>query len=127
MRPVAAPADPEAARELRYQGASSDVPAATASEADDGVMLLRSRLSRIYFNKQFFDYPLKLNPDTLLKLGRDFEARHGMAAKIERNLWLERDLLQPDYAGRPWTLWTANSALASDHVADRLRWVVARP
>ncbi|MDQ3039453.1 MAG: hypothetical protein M3R16_06625, partial [Pseudomonadota bacterium] len=24
---------------------------------------------RIYFNKQFFDYPLKLNPDTLLKLG----------------------------------------------------------
>lgn len=64
---------------------------------------------------------------TLLKLGPKFEARHAMAAKIERNLWLEQDLFQPDYAGRPWTLWTANSGLASDHVAGRLRWVVARP
>ena len=64
---------------------------------------------------------------TLLKLGPDFEARHHMAAKIERNLWLERDIFEPDYAGRPWTLWTANTALASDHVAERLRWVVARP
>ncbi len=65
--------------------------------------------------------------DTLLKLGPKFEARHSMAAKIERNLWLERDLFEPDYAGRPWTLWTANSELASDHVAQRLRWIVARP
>ena len=69
MLPVAAPADANEARELRYQGASADVPAGTATEADEAVMLLRSRLSRIYFNKQFFDYPLKLNPDTLLKLG----------------------------------------------------------
>ena len=69
LMPVAAPADAEGMRELRYQGASAEAPAATASEADEGVMLLRSRLSRIYFNKQFFDYPLKLNPDTLLKLG----------------------------------------------------------
>jgi lysozyme len=64
---------------------------------------------------------------SLLKLGAGFEDRYAMAARIERNLWLERDLLQPDYAGRPWTLWTANSGLASDHVADRLRWVVAQP
>ena len=69
LMPVAAPADPNAARELRYQGASAGIPAATASEADDGVMLLRSRLSRIYFNKRFFDYPLKLNLDSMLKLG----------------------------------------------------------
>jgi len=40
------------------------------SEADnDQVMLQRNRLSRIYFNRQFFDYPLKLNIETLLKLG----------------------------------------------------------
>lgn len=69
MLPVAATADASAARELRYQGASSDVPTGSASEHDENVMLVRSRLSRIYFNKQFFDYPLKLNPDTLLKLG----------------------------------------------------------
>ncbi|MDQ3040580.1 MAG: FAD-dependent oxidoreductase, partial [Pseudomonadota bacterium] len=46
LMPVAAPADQTGARELRYQGASADVPAANASEADEGVMLLRNRLSR---------------------------------------------------------------------------------
>ena len=69
LMPVAAPADASSGRELRYQGASADVPASNANESDEGVLLVRSRLSRIYFNKQFFDYPLKLNPDTLLKLG----------------------------------------------------------
>jgi len=69
LMPVAAPSGPDADRELRYQGASAAAPAGTASESDDTVLLVRSRLSRIYFNKRFFDYPLKLNPDTLLKLG----------------------------------------------------------
>jgi len=69
LMPVATPADPGLGRELRYQGASTEVPAGEARESDDNVLLVRSRLSRIYFNKRFFDYPLKLNPDTLLKLG----------------------------------------------------------
>jgi protoporphyrinogen oxidase len=69
LLPVAAPASGDTARELRYQGGAADVPAGTAQEADHDVLLVRSRLSRIYFNKRFFDYPLKLNPDTLLKLG----------------------------------------------------------
>ena len=69
LMPVAAPANPGDARELRYQGASTGLPAASATESDDGVMLVRSRLSRIYFNKRFFDYPLKLNLDSMLKLG----------------------------------------------------------
>jgi len=33
------------------------------------VMLVRNRLSRIYYNRKFFDYPLKLNVATLRKLG----------------------------------------------------------
>ena len=69
LMPVSAPADTSSGRELRYQGASANVPASNAKESDEGVLLVRSRLSRIYFNKQFFDYPLKLNHDTLLKLG----------------------------------------------------------
>src|SRR5215470_13280050 len=32
-------------------------------------MLLRSRRSRIYFLRQFFDYPVQLTWDTLSKLG----------------------------------------------------------
>jgi len=62
----------------------------------------------------------------LLKVTKRFEGRYGIAARIDRNLWLVRDRFQPDYAGRPWTLWTANSALASD-AGDALRWVVVQP
>ena len=47
----------------------------------------------------------------VLKLAPGFEERYHVAARIERNLWLERDWLEPAYAGRPWTLWTANSSL----------------
>lgn len=35
----------------------------------DRVMLIRNRKSRIYFLRQFFDYPIKLSADTLSKLG----------------------------------------------------------
>ena len=35
----------------------------------DKVMMVRSRLSRIYFRKQFFPYPIRLSVNTLLKLG----------------------------------------------------------
>jgi len=37
--------------------------------ATDRVMLLRQRKSRIYFLRKFFDYPLRLNFDTVIKLG----------------------------------------------------------
>lgn len=35
----------------------------------DRVMLLRPRKSRIYYLRRFFDYPISLSKDTLLKLG----------------------------------------------------------
>jgi len=38
-------------------------------EATDKVMLVRSRLSRIYFLKQFFSYPVTLSGETLKGLG----------------------------------------------------------
>ena len=63
----------------------------------------------------------------VLKLAPGFEDRYHIAARIERNLWLERDWFQPDYAGRPWTLWTANSSLATEAGDTPLRWVVVQP
>ena len=42
-------------------------PSATA--ASEKVMLVRSRLSRIFYRRRFFDYPLKLNRATLSNLG----------------------------------------------------------
>ena len=38
-------------------------------ESNDLVMLIRPRKSRIYFLRKFFDYPIKLTPETLRGLG----------------------------------------------------------
>ena len=63
----------------------------------------------------------------ILELAPGFEERYGIAAKVERNLWLARDRFQPDYGGRPWTLWTANTFLRSPAADGALRWVAAQP
>ena len=38
-------------------------------EKDDNVMLIRKRISRIYYSKKFFDYPVSLKMETLKNLG----------------------------------------------------------
>lgn len=38
-------------------------------EKEDNVMLLRNRVSRIYFLKKFFDYPISLKPQTFINMG----------------------------------------------------------
>ncbi|MCB2066586.1 MAG: glycoside hydrolase family 25 protein [Erythrobacter sp.] len=63
----------------------------------------------------------------VLRISPAFEAEHAMATHIERNLWLERDFLQPDYAQRPWTLWTATRHLRGEASDGPLRWVVVQP
>src|SRR3990172_2308994 len=45
------------------------VAAPAATKSDPRAMLVRRRLSRIYFDGKFFDYPLKADLDTALKLG----------------------------------------------------------
>jgi len=62
----------------------------------------------------------------LLKLSPGFEERYHIAAAIDRNLWLAQDRFEPDYAGRPWTLWTVNAALENEAGGEPLRWVVVR-
>ncbi|WP_133364663.1 glycoside hydrolase family 25 protein [Qipengyuania sediminis] len=56
-----------------------------------------------------------------------FERRYRAGARIERRLWLARDRAEPTYAGRPWSLWTANARLQTEASDGPLRWVVARP
>lgn len=63
----------------------------------------------------------------LLKLTERFEKRYHIAGRVDRNVWLTGNRFQPDYAGRPWTLWTANDALSSEASAEDLRWVVLQP
>ena len=76
--PVAADADAEF--EISYQNKSRTVvPARLAGENDDDVMLVRSRLSRIYYLGKFFDYPMKLNLNTIRNLGLVKIARIGFS------------------------------------------------
>jgi len=58
--------------QISYQRQTTTVPAYPQGpnpEHDDRVMLVRHRKSRIYFMRQFFDYPITLSGDTLSKLG----------------------------------------------------------
>jgi protoporphyrinogen oxidase len=71
--PVALPPGAGAESEFRlaYQGARRLLGASEirASESDESVMMVRNRLSRIYWGGKFFDYPLKPNASMAVKLG----------------------------------------------------------
>ncbi|MCZ8137521.1 MAG: glycoside hydrolase family 25 protein [Porphyrobacter sp.] len=62
----------------------------------------------------------------ILKLSPAFEARHNTATALSRDLWLMRDRARPDYAGRPWLLWSANSALVTAASEEPIEWVVVQ-
>jgi len=63
---------------IAYQGNRREfVPGVSGAASADEVMLVRNRLSRIYFGGKFFDYPLKPSVGTALKLGPLRCARFG--------------------------------------------------
>jgi protoporphyrinogen oxidase len=62
--------DPAKPVRINYQGQSREwVPAIHRAASLDAVMLIRQRLSRIFYRRRFFDYPLKLNAETLKNMG----------------------------------------------------------
>jgi protoporphyrinogen oxidase len=55
---------------ISYQNQSRELDVAPVPGADpDRALLLRGRLSRIYYLRKFFDYPIKLSTNTLANLG----------------------------------------------------------
>ena len=77
-------ADAGSALEIAYQGSRRDFVPSRSGAAEDGrVMLVRSRLSRIFYRRRFFDYPLKLNWNTFSNLGPGYMA--GIAASYLRS------------------------------------------
>src|SRR6202167_2679412 len=60
----------DGALRIGYQQQARDfTPAQQGLASDDAVMLVRQRLSRIFYRRRFFDYPLKLNAATLKAMG----------------------------------------------------------
>ena len=79
--PIAAD-QPYASNSLRidYQGQSRDlVPEIFAPTSPDAVMLVRRRLSRIFYRRRYFDYPLKLNAGTIGNMGLIETLRIGLS------------------------------------------------
>jgi lysozyme len=62
----------------------------------------------------------------ILKLSPAFQERHGTATTLARDLWLARDRARPDYAGRPWLLWSANGARVTEASEEPVEWVVVQ-
>jgi len=66
------PIDADSPQKLTYHRQSCEIAAKNGHShrnGDELQMLIRQRRSRIYFLRNFFDYPLSLTKDTLLKLG----------------------------------------------------------
>lgn len=75
-----APARDQKTLDIRYQGKERSVTVSEDGpdpEKVDRVMLVRNRLSRIFFLRRFFSYPLALNGQTLGNLGPVRLARIG--------------------------------------------------
>lgn len=77
--------------ELAYHGKRTDFQlplngskVANGAGDPDCAMLLRTRLSRIFYRRRFFDYPLKLNVATLRNLGLTYTASIGASYAMSR-------------------------------------------
>jgi protoporphyrinogen oxidase len=65
---------------VNYQGRTHEfTPDALAASSSDAVMLVRQRLSRIFYRRRYFDYPLKLNASTLQNMGLVETLRIGLS------------------------------------------------
>lgn len=69
-------------------------------EVSDRVMLTRNRVSRIYYKKKFFDYPIKVNWNTIKNMGfiTTFAAGFSYLASVARKL--PEDSLENFYINR---------------------------
>lgn len=104
-------------------------------EKDEDVMLLRHRVSRIYFLKKFFDYPISLKPRTFINMGfcrtmsSGFGYLHSCIFKREENsledFYVNRfgkklySLFFEDYTEKLWGVHPSN--LSADWGAQRVK------
>jgi protoporphyrinogen oxidase len=95
VMPVEAGADATTA--IAYQNKSRTLPnvekfrSTETAETADLVMLIRQRKSRIYFLRQFFNYPITLTFDTLSKLGIMRTAKVGLSY-----IWSRLNQISPE-------------------------------
>lgn len=63
----------------------------------------------------------------VVRVSRAFDDRYDVGKGIYRTLWLEGDFLAPDYASRPWVMWTASTMRQLDGIDAPVEWNVVKP
>jgi len=63
----------------------------------------------------------------LIRVSHEFDEEYGISAGINRTLWLERNYFPPDYATRPWVMWTANDARRIEGINGAVEWNIVAP
>ncbi len=69
-------------------------------DVEDRVMLVRDRVSRIYYNKKFFDYPISMKPQTFKNMGLWCTAKAGCSYVKSALLKKPEDSLENFYINR---------------------------
>lgn len=69
-------------------------------ESEDRVLLLRQRVSRIYYKKKFFDYPVSLKPGTIINMGLVQTVKAGCSYLASCVKSLPEDSLENFYINR---------------------------
>lgn len=63
----------------------------------------------------------------ILRVSRVFNADYDIGGGVNRTLWLEGNLISPDYAGRPWVMWTASTWKRVAGINGPMEWNVVQP
>lgn len=63
----------------------------------------------------------------VLNVTEEFDAAYDIGSGINRTLWLDGNFFPPDYASRPWVMWTANAMRHIDGIEGPVRWDVVAP
>ena len=104
-------------------------------EKEDRVMLIRNRVSRIFYLRKFFDYPLSLKPETFLNMGFSRTVKAGVgylkAALVKldetslENFYINRfgrplyEMFFEDYTEKLWGI--SPSQISADWGAQRVK------
>lgn len=63
----------------------------------------------------------------VLNVSEEFDRLYDIGGGINRTLWLDGNFFPPDYASRPWVMWTATDMRHIDGVDGPVRWDVVAP
>lgn len=69
-------------------------------EKEDRVLLIRNRVSRIYYLRKFFDYPISLKPETFINMGFSRTMKAGFGYVYSCLFKKEEDSLENFYINR---------------------------